>query len=139
MEKSVYIIKPEGMIFRSEIIKAIEQRALTIEEKKNLVLPEWALKELYPDLSVDLWNATCLSFSAPVEIGLISGEKAVQVLFRLAGKKTAPAECDSKSIRFIFGRKEPFVIGGVRYYANAIHRPKNKLEARNDMEVFQGL
>ena len=139
MEQSIYIIKPEATIFRAEIIRMIEEAKLKVEDKKDLVLPEQALRVLYPDLSADLWNATFLSFVAPIQIGLVTGEDAVKVLFRLAGKKTAPSECGSKTIRFIFGRKEPFVIGDIKYYANAIHRSKNKREARKDIEVFQGL
>ena len=139
MEKSVYIIKPEATIFRAEIIRLMEDAKLKIEDKKDLVLPEQALRVLYPDLSSDLWNATCLCFLAPVQIGLVSGENAVRILFQLAGKKTAPSECGSKTIRFMFGRKGPFVIGDIKYYANAIHRPKNKTEAKKDIEIFQGL
>lgn len=139
MQTSVYIIKPEAMASRSKIRTMIERAGPVISEAKILVLPEWTLKKLYADLSEDLWNATCLAFVSLVEIGLVTGENAVADLLNIAGTETAPAECDPSSIRFRFGRKDPFVIGKMKYYANAIHRPKNKREAKRDVRTFHQL
>lgn len=139
MEETMYIIKPEAMISYRTIRKLIQGVGLVIGQTKNLVMTEWALKKMYPDLSKDLWNATCLSFTAPVEIGLVTGENAVKVLFNFVGTETAPSECDHLSLRFKFGKRDPFIIGTMKYYANAIHRPKNRREAKRDVRLFHQL
>jgi len=139
LETSLYVIKPEAMAYSGEIRTIIEKAGLIIIDTKVLVMPKWALKKLYPDLSEDLWSATCLAFASLAEAGLVIGENAVATLFRLSGTATAPGDCEPESIRIRFGQKNPFIIGEVRYYANAIHRPKNQQEAENDVRLFHQL
>ena len=139
MEKTIYMIKPEGMIHKHEIREIVESRNLVIVERKTLILPDWALDILYPDLSIELKMATLTMLASVVEIGLVEGNQAVKVLFALAGAATAPADCDTNSIRFRFGKKDPIQFGSVMYYANVIHRPKSLIEARRDVELFHRL
>ncbi len=139
METTVYLIKPEGMAYKEQIRKIIERKGLAIAERKTIVLPEWAIKSIYPDLPSDLLIATRAMLSSPVEMGIVIGERAVQRLFILAGMETSPATCAPGSIRFLFGAKEPIIFGKIMYYANVLHRPKNHAEADRGVELFHKL
>ena len=139
METSLYMIKPEAMVYREEIRTLIGGH-LALGKCKTVVLPEWVMQEFYTDLSEDLQQATCIAFSAgPVELGLVHGHDAISVLKWLAGDKTDPKDCRPESIRYRFGVKEPVVIGGARYFLNAIHRPTDEVEAVAHIEIFNKL
>lgn len=97
------------------------------------------MDELYEDLTDDLRHATRIALGNPVELGLVHGEDAVMKLLRLAGEKTAPAECHPDSIRYRFGVHEPMLVGSARYFLNAIHRPKTPAEATLHIDLFRRL
>lgn len=139
MEITMYIIKPEGMQCRGKIKEILAQNGLVVMEQKILILPEWTINVLYPELSNDLRVATRTMLNSFIEAGLMCGEQVVEKLFHVAGTETSPANCQPGSIRFIFGGREPIVIGSVKYYANAIHRPKNHVEAKRDVELYHKL
>lgn len=139
METTVYLIKPEGMCNKRVIRGIIKKSGLAIIRKKMLLLPEWAIDLLYPELSPELRIATITMLTAPVEMGLVCGNEAVRRLFVLSGTAVAPAQCEPESIRFRFGEKEAILFGPSAYYANAIHRPRNKAEAERDVALFHRL
>ncbi|HEU5122136.1 MAG TPA: nucleoside-diphosphate kinase [Candidatus Saccharimonadales bacterium] len=139
METSLYMIKPEAMVHQEEIRTLISAH-LTLGERKTVVLPEWVMQEFYADLSADLQRATCMAFNAgPVELGLVHGHDAINVLKWLSGDKTSPQDCRPGSIRYRFGVKEPVVVGGARYFLNAIHRPMDEAEAVAHIKIFNML
>ncbi len=140
METSFYIIKPHGLMFRKEVRAIIEASGLIIAESKNLILPDWALKIIYSDLSEKYRDVVFQPLTgAFVEAGLVTGEDAVDRLLQITGTKLDPVDCAPNSIRFRFGRQKPLMINGVRYYINIIHRSRNKIEAKKDIEVFHTL
>lgn len=135
---SIYMIKPEAMS-RREHVRRLIGRNLTIGQTKTIRLPDWALDELYDDLTEDLRRATRVALEDPVELGLVYGEDAIMRLLELAGDKTSPRECHPDSIRYQFGIREPMIIGGARYFLNAIHRPKTPDEAVTHVALFRRL
>ena len=144
MERSVYIIKPEGMPRRHEIREMIEKMAgLAIVGSITTVLPEWALAKLYPDLAQEkneLWLATLEHLAhSECEIGIVEGENAVQRFFELCGEMTSPLQCRSGTIRLVFGKEKPVRVGEKLYWRNVIHRSKNQQEAESDLRIAQEL
>lgn len=135
---SMYMIKPEAMPHREEIRERIGHH-LTLGETKMMRLPDWAMNELYDDLTEDLRRATRVTLENPVELGLVHGEDAIMRLLELAGDKTSPRECHPDSIRYQFGIRDPMVVGGARYFLNAIHRPKTLEEAATHIALFRRL
>lgn len=135
---SMYMIKPEAMLRREEIREHISHH-LTLGETKTMRLPDWAMNELYDDLTEDLRCATRVALESPVELGLVHGEDAIMRLLELAGDKTDPRECRPGSIRYQFGIRDPMVVGGARYFLNAIHRPKTPDEAAMHIALFRRL
>jgi nucleoside diphosphate kinase len=132
------MIKPEAMFHREDVRKLIGHY-LNLGEMKTMRLPDWAMDELYDDLTEDLRRATRVALENPVELGLVHGEDAVMRLLQLAGDKTSPRECHPDSIRYRFGIREPMVVGSARYFLNAIHRPKTSDEAAAHIALFHRL
>lgn len=140
METSFYIIKPHGLVFRKEVRAIIEASGLIIAESKNLILPAWALKIIYSDLSEKYGDAVFQPLNgAFVEAGLVTGEDAINRLLQITGTELDPVDCAPSSIRSRFGGRKPLMIDGVRYYINIIHRSRNKIEAEKDIGVFHTL
>lgn len=135
MSLSLYMIKPEAMMRREEIRACISRR-LVLSEVKTMRLPDWALDELYDDLTVELRSATRIALTDSVELGLVSGEDAITELLQLAGENTSPSECHPDSIRYRFGVHQPMMLGGATYFLNAIHRPKSSAEAAAHIALF---
>lgn len=136
-QRSVYVIKPEGMPFRSSIRHIIASAGLAICQTRTGILDEKFLRPLYPDLSPDLWAATMKFMQCGVcEVGLVEGDDAVQRLFVIAGRSTNPNDCEPSTIRGQFGRKVPDRVGAVIYFRNAIHRPKDCDEAMRDVALL---
>lgn len=139
MESTVYIIKPEGIPYTSQITEIFKKNKLVICAKKKLVLPIWAIETLYPDLNDELRIITISMFNSLIEIGLIKGDGVIQRLLTTAGRETSPGNCDQESIRFLFGNHQPIILGQTKYYANTIHRSKNLSEAEKDTKLFRSL
>ncbi|PIQ66344.1 MAG: hypothetical protein COV96_01995 [Candidatus Zambryskibacteria bacterium CG11_big_fil_rev_8_21_14_0_20_42_18] len=140
LETSAYIIKPHGLMFRKEVRAMIESAGLTITESKNLVIPKWALEIIYSDLAEKYRDVVFRPFkNALAEVGLVTGQDAVDVLLQITGTKLDPADCAPGSIRFEFGEQGPFITEGIRCYRNIIHRPRNMVEAEDNIKVFRML
>lgn len=127
------------MCNKRAIREIINKDGLIIVRKKILLLPEWAIDILYPKLSLDLKIITITMLATPVEIGFVRGNEAVKRLLILSGNDVDPARCDSESIRFRFGKRNAIMFGATAYYANAIHRPRNKAESERDIALFHRL
>lgn len=139
-ETSLYIIKPEGMPFRSTIREIITCNGLKVRCVRTIRLGEHHLRELYPHLSPDLWRATVQFMQCgECEVGVVEGESAVKRLIAIAGHSTDPNECGPKTVRGRCGMRIPDRVGTAVYYRNAIHRAKNKEEATRALALFSDL
>ena len=140
METSFYIIKPHGLMIRKKVVAMIKAGGLTIIEKKSLILPDWALKIIYSDLPEKYSDVVFQPFkNACSEVGLVVGEDAINKLLKITGTELDPTDCAYGTIRHEFGGREPFMIDGVRCYTNIIHRSRDKIEAKKDIDVFRAL
>lgn len=145
LEESVYIIKPEGMPNCDAIRNVITNAGLFIRDFFIMELPEWAVAELYPDLSNDkrneLWKLTRQHLVGHrCEIGIVAAENAVEKLVAVCGAETNPIRCGTQTIRSVFSHAPPVTLAdGRMYWKNVIHRSKNLEEARRDMRITQTL
>lgn len=134
---SLYIIKPEAISFCKEIREIIVSQHLKIENSKQLILHPGVIENIYIDCSEEIVKATkhfiCNQIS---EVGIVSGDGAVEKLFAICGEKTNPFLCEDGTIRKLFGIKEPQYFNGTYYYRNAIHRPKTNDEAEKNILLF---
>ena len=128
------------MAFREEVRAMIESASLVITEYKTLVMNERGLEIIYSDLPKKYRRVVFQPFkNASVEMALVAGENATDTLLKIAGTELDPIDCTPESIRFKLGGREPFVIDGVRWYVNIIHRPRNKVESERGVELFRTL
>ncbi len=140
MKMSFYIIKPHGLMYRSEARAMIINAGLCITESKEVILPKWTLEIIYSDLPEKYREVVFRPFiKSMVEIGLVMGEDAVSRLLEVAGREIDPADCEPGSIRFQWGCKGHVMVDGVKCYSNIIHRPRNIREAESFIKIFKDL
>ncbi|MEK7552542.1 MAG: nucleoside-diphosphate kinase [Patescibacteria group bacterium] len=139
MEQSVYLIKPEGMLFAGRIRKMIEGAGLTIVYFHHVMINEAALIRLYPNLSDEIWQATVRHLNNRVcEIGMVEGETAIARLVAVCGESTNPSLCKDKTIRRIFSCYPAIRLSsGGFYFRNAIHRSKDHEEFLRDQQIYE--
>ncbi len=136
IETSLYMIKPEAMHARTEI-RRILGCDLQLGENVTTVLPDDVLDEFYPDITEPQRTLALALFDTPVEIGLVHGPDAINLLLRITGHETAPDLCDPHSIRYRFGVRKPIPCGGGVLYKNAIHRPRDRVEAADQLRLVR--
>jgi nucleoside diphosphate kinase len=143
MERSMYLIKPEGLRYREQIRHMITSTGLFIEHHFVAVLPRRIVEALYPDLAEAqnrLWGATLLQLlDRPCEIGLVSGQDAIAKLFGVAGTDFRPPLCKPNTIRYRFGNHTPIETGEGEYWYNAIHRSRSEVEVARDLQIIASL
>ncbi len=137
-ERTVYIIKPEGMKYACEIREMIRE-AGKITGAWQLILPEWVPKILYPKGSSEQHYGLGKFFGSGIsEIGIVIGEGAIEALVRISGSKTDPLSCEPGTIRKRFG-DYPEMGHGIPYYRNCIHRSRTGKESLRDQNLCQTL
>ena len=93
-DRSLYIIKPEAMEFRTLIRDEIRSVGLDILRYTQLIIPVGILDALYPELGPELREATHRFMgSSDCEVGEVGGALAVQMLTDLCGGFTDPSCC----------------------------------------------
>ncbi len=140
MESSLFIIKPEGLLFRATIVSQIAEVGLTIRRTVMMRLGEKHIAAIYPNLPPDLLQATRdFMLCASCEVGHVTAENAVHRLMEVAGHATNPSDCLPGTIRAKYGCKIPEKVGQALYFKNAIHRSKDADEAARDLTLFADL
>jgi nucleoside diphosphate kinase len=136
-EFSIYIIKPEAISFNKEIHNLIIAAGLTITKQKQGILPTRIVDKIYLDCPQEILDATeHFMFKKICEVGIVSGDKAIQKLIEICGTETNPINCKDGTIRKMFGVSELQYYNGTGYFMNAIHRPKTKEEFVKDMKLL---
>lgn len=140
--KSVYIIKPDGVLHREKIRAMIVSAGLNIVASKTVYLDPDALYTLYPDaplnilifiMGEEMLNGRC-------EIGIVEGDNAIERLVELCGEKVNPFECRTGTIRYAFkDHSTETRVNDYTYYRNTIHRSKNETEVQRDLELYERL
>lgn len=138
LEKSLFMIKPEGMKYKDTIRDRIERSGLEITQSKTQVFDNVMLNTLYGDAPKHVRRAQAELFNEKyVEVGIVLGAHAVSSLFDLIGHFADPRMCNGESLRYLYGEHNPIVINDVELFKNAIHRPKNVAEAALHISVLE--
>ncbi len=136
MEKSCFIIKPDGFLHCEDIYMRIRAAGLEITDTQIIPLPTQALDHIYPNLEWEVRTMLKGYLCADLCIvGIVEGERAVQTLIEVVGDNTDPALCREGTIRQTYGfsRSSPR-----DPHLNVIHRP-TMLEVKDQLFFCQKL
>ncbi len=142
---AVCIIKPDAFNNREAIVRQLKNSGLYVVERKTKQLTDQFVEEALYDpkgLPKPIAEATQRHFaSGPSEVLLVRGGNAVITkLVETVGLKTDPSLCSSETIRYLYGTHVPEELeGGLKYWRNAAHRPKDQTEAQRDLKNFREL
>lgn len=123
--KCFFIIKPEAWAKREEIKRCIENESgLKIIDSKTIVLSKDDVDVLYrDDTDTDLMLSIKKHLiGQTVEVGIVEGENAVEVLDRICGHWPDPKDCAKGTIRRNFSNPQPIELNGRNFFLNAIHK-----------------
>lgn len=140
---AVCIIKPDAFKNREAIVRRLENSGLYIVERKIKQLTDRFVEEAMYDpkgMPEPIAEATQRHFaSGPSEVLLVRGGSAVITkLIETVGLKTDPSLCSPETIRYLYGNHVPEELeGGLKYWRNAAHRPRNQAEAQKDLRNFR--
>ena len=138
--QSIYIIKPEAIPFSEDIHKMIASSGLTISIWKQAIMPYSIIDKIYFDCPKDIIAATKhFMFNDICEIGIVSGDNAIEKLIEVCGTETNPFNCKKGTIRNLFGVHKLQFYNGTGYYQNAIHRPKTEIEFKKDIDILEDI
>lgn len=131
-EETFIIIKPEAFNIRSDIKKYItDNTSLKIKESRVVKLNENDIECIYiNDLGTDLMLSIRKHLiGRQVEVCLIEGEDAIQIVWDLVGRHFDGNKCESNTLRYIFGR-----LGEVKYFNNQVYC-LNSIHKTTDSEI----
>ena len=134
-EKSIFMLKPEAVPYKEEIMGMIEKAGIPIVEWRNLKLDEEHLNTLYAKTKGEKWHKTKDHLlGKDVLVAVVEGDNVVERLHKICGEHAKPFLCETDSIRSKFSGILPF--GDESYTKNVIHRAKNKEEAEKHLVLF---
>lgn len=137
LEKSFFIIKPEGIKNAEGIKNIILENGLKIVKTKLALLSPDIIKLIYLDTSNDLFAAHVMFMCKEIsEVGIIEGANAIDKLVEVSGHDTNPNLCATGTIRNLFGEKVGCKVGISLYYKNVFHRSRNIDEANREVDLF---
>jgi nucleoside diphosphate kinase len=139
ISKSFFIIKPEALAKRKEIIDLLNKHLdLIVVESKRIKLKESDIDKIYfDDFGTLLLNAIKMHLVDKfVEVGMVEGRDAVIALRQACGTEADPKLCNKNTIRYIFGLPNPVWYNGQKYYLNAIHSAVES-EVEASLEWFE--
>lgn len=134
------LIKPDAYEHRNEIVDVMKNSGLEVIQRIPYMPSKPFIEKLYDDVHPLILDATMRHLlCGPSEIVLIKeSEATLSVILTIVGTETNPAFCTPDTIRFTYGSHLPETMeGGLKYYRNAIHRPKNRDEAARDMKILR--
>lgn len=142
MEKSVYIVKPDGFHNEYYMRRMFECEGLRIVDSRAVRVSVNVLEHLYPDLFAEkgeLWEATVHHFAERSSmVVVVQGLNAIRLVRKISGENTNPNLCAPLTVRHIFGTRNPVVLSDGRFYwRNAIHRAENEDEAKDHLSLIQ--
>jgi nucleoside diphosphate kinase len=141
---AICVIKPDAFGQRDAIVRRLEDSGLYIVERRERDLSEnFVVNVMRGGIKMPkpIEDAHVRHFlSGPSEILLVKGNDVIEKLLNTVGLNTNPALCEPETIRYIYGTHVPEELeGGFKYYRNAAHRPKDKMEAEEDREKFRNV
>lgn len=133
IEKTLVIIKPDGMIFREEIMKRIVEAGFKIIQSKIVKLTPEQASELYVDqFEKPTFPLFIVSITeGPIQAMCLAKPKAILELLALIGSRTATESMEKwpGSLRSHFGSYEYDI-------ENAIEGSADETHARHEIRFF---
>lgn len=147
VEQTMFFVKPIVLNGNREVQANLEKdiRQNIIEMgfrrriRENHVLTQDDLRNIYPDLPPEIWQATRRHMlGAEVVLVLLEGDGVIGKLADRVGREVSPRNCPEGTLRRRYGSHTPDELGqtGFVYWHNAIHCPKNAEEAARDVAWF---
>jgi nucleoside-diphosphate kinase len=130
VERTLIIIKP-GAVARGlvgEVLSRLEKKGLKIVGLKMLKMSRGKAEELYSVHKGKHFYEELINYitSAPVVVGVVEGDDAIQVVRRVIGP-TNPKEAPPGTIRGDFG---------ISITQNVIHASDSKESAEREIKIF---
>lgn len=129
IEKTLIVVKPEAFDIRNTIKEyIIKNTKFKIVSSKVFKLNESDVECIYvDDLSTDLLLSIKKHLIGKiVEVCVIEGESAIEIMWNLVGKNFDGNKCETNTLRYIFGRIGKIeYYKGMAYYLNAVHKTTN--------------
>lgn len=125
IEKTLLIVKPEAFDKKEEIKDFIMKNSgLQIISSTTLILDASDVEKIYiDDVGTNLLTAARRHLvGKPVEVCIIEGESAVEVVWELTGKNFDGNKCGPNTLRYVFGRLGMIQYDDVTYFLNAVHK-----------------
>lgn len=136
-ERSLFIIKPDSYMYKTEILKELRQH-FELQYVRDVILNEEFLAQLYDDEAdenINLMNVVYFKGKIAT-IGIAQGENCQKRLFELCGDSYDPNMCHKTTIRYKYStKKTPIIVNGGTFYLNAIHRSLPE-EAEKEIELY---
>lgn len=143
IQEAICMIKPDAFDSRDFIVKKLEESGLYVVKRKATKLTEDfmdknIITDKFPKSITEAQKKHYLSDNS--EIILLKGEDVVRKLLKVIGLNTDPGLCDEDTIRSRFGMHIPVLLDeDLKYFFNAIHRPKDEQERKSDLNKFKPL
>ena len=142
-EKTIAMIKPEGMLHQQFIHHRLSQHGLTIVDRKMIVLDEKMLSTIYADLPPVFKAPTMAHLNGQtVEVLVIQGENAIRAVMNEVGDHKDPEQCDARQIRSVLAKKTDSkemrisITPRLTYCKNFVHRANGPREVEVQAKLF---
>jgi len=145
MEKTLFIVKPEGFSRREEIKNFISSSEFTISQTfvKRLTYDDLLLFRKLDHLYLideGLFKAYVYFMSlGESELGIIEGIDSAERFKAICGTHPNPLMCKEGTLRKTFGLNEPGFYQGRKFFLNAVHKSNNRDDAMIEVEIFKNL
>ncbi|MFW6225685.1 MAG: nucleoside-diphosphate kinase [bacterium] len=138
LENTLFVIKPDGMNKRNEIIKVVKDTFEVIYSLQFRYSIEM-IKEFYPtDINQEHFPALLeLLTETESELNIIRGFNAITNFYQFAGTKTLPQDCSPNSLRALFAIGNSQTKSGLPIIKTAIHRCKSNDEYNKNIDIFR--
>ena len=138
LERTVVIVKPEGLSYLDQITSRFISEGLRIVKVFSACFTSRVLEKLYQDATAceELWS-TLLKFLAqkPCRVFILEGDGAIERVVRICGDNMDPGLCNRETIRFQLGVQfAPILVAGYGpFHRNIVHRSRTVEEAARDL------
>jgi nucleoside diphosphate kinase len=137
LEKSLFILRPDGFEKRNEILAQISRDLKIITTVPFLFNVDFAKIWYARDINKPHFKAlTEYLLEGPSEFGIVEGNNAINKLLDITGRKTLPEECSQNSIRHKYSIGETQTQSGLIVLKNVIHRSKTIEQYKSETKLF---
>lgn len=141
IEETFFCIRPYVFEEREDIKNFItcQGNGLVIKDSKIVWLSLQDIDVLYGIESTSTYYDACLDLmcSGFSEVGIVSGDHAIEKLIDICGDSFVQKKCLINTVRRNFGIKDPIMFDDFEYHMNPIHRACNLKEAVVEVAYYR--